>query len=145
MSAGYATYPHQEVTRKFRELATDRKSLYVSGDPVCLISHITLDRHMTHRLRNISLLESYTGELKKSEDFKFALDKEGRVPFQSAVHLVLGDSNLIKAQISPKIKKIILETAEQERWTSRSADDIRGKLAKITDIPLSFFRKYDFT
>ena len=144
LRAGDATYPHREVVRKFKDIGGQKGSLYSSGDPVAVLTHVPLDLHMTHRLRGVKSLESYTGRLKDPEEFRFRLDKEGRVPFQAAVHLVLGDDVLIKPMVTPKIRKELLETASKERWASRSEEDVRLRVSKITQIPIATLRKYDF-
>lgn len=144
MRAGDVTYPHKEVARKFKEVTVHPACLYTSGDPVCLITHVPLDLHISSRLRGVQLLESHTARLRPPSEFRFKLDKDGRVPFQSSVHLLLGDSVIIKSMVSSKIKRTILETASQERWVGRSEDDVRQRLSKISQIPMATMRKYDF-
>lgn len=144
ISAGHATYPHKEVVRKFREITSHPSSLYTTGDPVCLITHTRLDYHISSRLRGVQLLESHTATIRTPGEFRFRLDKDGRVPFQSAVHVTLGDSDLIKPFVGLKIKREILEAAEKERWLTRSEEDVRNRIAKISNIPVATFRKYDF-
>lgn len=142
--AGDATYPHIEVARKFRDLASVSNSLYKPNDKIALITHIPLDFHISKRLRNIVRFKSYTGELETADDFKLLFDKEGRLPFNTAIHLTFGDSQMIKPWASPKAKREILEVAEKDRWLTKSEGDIRKHLAKIMDIPVTKFQKYDF-
>lgn len=142
--AGDATYPHKEVSRKFREITSHPACAYSSGDRVALITHIPLDYHLSGRIRGIHLLESYTGELKAPDQFRFKLDKDGRIPFNTVTHVVFGDSVLIKPWVTPKVRKALFEQAVAERWLSRSEDDIRSKVAKTADIPLNELRKFDF-
>ena len=142
--AGDVTYPHKEVARKFKEIIAHPKSLYTTGDPVCLMTHIALDYYAAFRIRGLVLLERHTARIRKPDEFRFKLDKEGNIPFQSTPHVVLGDNTLIKPWINHKTKKLILEAAEKDRWISRGEEDIRGRISKITDIPVSTLRKYDF-
>lgn len=142
--AGDATYPHKEVARKFREIASQPKSAYSSGDKIALMSHVPLDYHLVGRLRGINLLESYTGELKGSDQFGLKLDKEGRLPFNTVTHVVFGDASFIKPWVSPKVRKQLLEQAVKEKWVTRSEDDLRAKISKAADIPLVQLRKFDF-
>jgi hypothetical protein len=144
IDAGEVTYPHKEVARKFREITTHATSLYSSGDPICLFSSVPLDLHIASRLRNIQLLESFTARIRTPYEFKLKLDKSGSVPFYSCTHAVLGDDVLLKPQVGIKIKREILEAAEKEKWYTRSEDDVRSRLAKITDIPVGTLRRYDF-
>lgn len=144
ISAGHATYPHKEVVRKFREITSHPQSLYTTGDPVCLITHTRLDYHIASRLRGVQLLESHTARIRPPSEFRFRLDKDGRVPFQSAVHIALGDGDLIKPMVALKTKREILDTAEKERWLTRSEEEVRNRISKISNIPVATFRRYDF-
>lgn len=141
---GDATYPHKELARKFREIASHQDSLYTSGDSLCLITHIPLDLYISSRLSGVVLLESYTAKIRKPNEFRFKLDKEGRVPFQSFVHVALGDSALLKPQATLKMRKQIIEDAVKDRWLTRGDDDILRRVSKITGIPSSTLKRYDF-
>jgi hypothetical protein len=145
VDAGDAAYPHKEVARKFREIASHPTSLYSTGDPICLLTHVPLDYHIASRLRGINVLESFTARLRTPYEFKLKLDSEGHIPFMSSTHAVLGDDVLLKPQVSPKIKKQILEAAKKDRWETRGEDDVRNRISKIADIPASTLRRYDFT
>lgn len=142
--AGDATYPHKEVARKFRDIVGHPKSLYTNGDPIAMMSHVPLDFHIMGRLRNIVVMESYTGLVRPGTDIKARVDKEGRLPFNTTTHLVFGDKVMIKPMITPKIRKLLLEQAEKEKWVSRGEDDIRQRIVKTASIPMKDLRKYDF-
>jgi hypothetical protein len=142
-SSGHASYPHKDVSRKFRSIVSRPDVMHSSSDTVALISHIPLDYHINGRIRNIHLLESYTGKLRPSSEFGLRLDKEGRIPFNSVTHVVFGDSVLIKPWVTPKVRKALFEQAVKERWISRSQDDILVKISKTAQIPLGDLRKID--
>jgi hypothetical protein len=144
IKAGGSTYPHKDVASKFREITNHPTSLYATGDSVGLISHIPLDWYLSFRIRNVQLLESYTGLTKHPRDFGLKLDKEGRIPFLPITHVIFGDGVLIKSWIGIKIRRDLLEQAEKERWSSRSNDDLLGKIVRKLNLPTSTFRKYDF-
>jgi hypothetical protein len=144
ISAGPASYPHRDISRKFRSITSDARVIYSSGDKVALITHIPLDYHLGGRLRNIVLLESYTGKLRPQKEFNLKLDKEGRLPFTTTAHVVFGDGVLIKPMITPKIRKLLFEYAEKDKWISRSDDDVRLRISKLANIPLNDLRKFDF-
>ena len=143
--AGDGAYPHKEVISKFRTITVHPHSLYTSGDPIGLITHIPLDLHMSYRLRNINLIESYTGKVRLPIDFRLKLDKEGRVPFNSVTHVVFGDDELIKPMVSHKLKKDLLEAAVKDRWLTRSEGDVLSRIALIMRIPKSNLSKYNFS
>lgn len=144
VKAGGIHYPHKDVAQKFREIASHSTSLYATGDPVALMTNIPLDLHIAGRIRGIHLLESYTAKVKTPDEFRFRLDKEGRIPFQPAVHVVFGDDILFKPQITPKIRKQLLEDAVKDRWLTRSEEDIRHRLAKVTEMSASKLKSFDF-
>lgn len=142
--AGDNTLPHKEVARKFKDVVSKRDNLYTNGDPIGFISHVPLDWYLSYRLRNVKLVESNTARIRPVDEYRFRLDKNGRVPFQPPVHAVLGDGALIKSQVDRKQRKAILDAAEQERWLSRSPDDIMNKTAKLSGISTGKLRHYDF-
>ena len=144
IKAGDQVYPHKELARKFKDIATHPSSLYSSGDPVGLLTHIPLDLFVASRIRNVSLIESYTGKIKPSTEFKFKIDKDGRLPFQPSALVVFGDDILIKPMVMHKKRKDLLEEAERDKWVSRSEDDIRSKLVKALNIPSRSLSKFDF-
>jgi hypothetical protein len=144
VAVGGSTYPHKELASKFRDITNHRSSLYTTGDNICLISHIPLDYYITFRIRNISLLESYTGLIKSPKEFGKKLDKEGRIPFLPTTHVVFGDGVMIKQMVSLKIKRELLEQAEKEKWFTRSEEDIRFKIIVKLNLHSSFFKKFDF-
>ena len=142
--AGDTALPHKEVARKFKDIVAHRNNLYTSGDPVGLISHIPLDWYLSFRLRGVKLVESNTARIRLVEDYRYRLDKDGRVPFQPAVHAVLGDGVLLQSQVDRKTRKTILETAEQDRWVGRGPDDVLHRIAKLSGINDGKLRRYDF-
>lgn len=137
-------YPAPNLARLFLSSVQHKDCLYSRGDPIILISSIMLDWYITKRLRNISLLKSFTGTFEDVNQLHLKLDSEGRLPFYPCLHYALGDTDLIKTQITPKIKKILLTQAQNEHWKSRSEDDILNRLSKLTNIKPNVFRHYDF-
>lgn len=142
--AGDATYPHKELSRKLRDITAHPKSLYTSGDPISLISHIPLDFHLASRVRNLLVFESYTGKVRPWDEIRFRIDKDGFIPFNSTTHGVLGDRVLIKPLVSGKVKREILAKAKEDKWLSRTEEDIRHRIAKIANLPIRDLRKFDF-
>lgn len=144
VSAGQVTYPHVELAGKFRDIGLANDTVYQRGDPIGMITNMPLDYHIDGRLRNVSVIKSYHATVETHKDFRFRLDKEGRIPFTAATHLVFGDNALIKQEIPLKTKRLILETAEKEKWASRSETDVYQKLVKLSDLPARFFKDHDF-
>lgn len=140
----HSIYPHRELVQKFRGSVMGNDNLYSSSDKVVLMSHVPLDYHISGRIRNVNLLESYTGKLRPTSEFNLKLDKEGRIPFNSTTHVVFGDGSFIKSMVGIKIRKLLFEQAVKEKWISRSEDDIRQRISKTADIPIRELRKFDF-
>lgn len=137
-------YPSYNLARLFLSSMQYKDVLYNRGDSIALISSIMLDWYVTKRVRGIKLLKSFTGTFEEPNQFHLKLDSDGRLPFYACLHYLLGDSDLIKTQITPKIKKMILHQASQEHWLSRSEEDIIQRLVKLTDIKPNIFRQYNF-
>lgn len=137
-------YPHRELVQKFRDIVHRRDSLYTSGDPVAITTHIPLDLYLSYRLRNLHLLESNTGTIRPASEFHLKLDKDGRVPLQSAVHVVVGDDKMIKPMVSHKLRREVLERAGEERWSSRDEADVTIRLSNLTGIPIAKLRQHRF-
>lgn len=142
--AGDGSYPHREIVRKFRELTSHPMSLYRSGDPIAMLSHVAFDFHIAGRLRGVMILESNTGRLRPVPDIRVKLDKSGVIPFLTTTHVVFGDGYLIKPLATNKVKREIVLQAEKENWLSRTEEDIRNRISKIGSIPLKDLRKFDF-
>lgn len=144
MRAGDGTYPHREVASKFRQLVISPTCLYRTGDPIAMVSHVAFDFHIMGRVRGIMLLESHTGLLRPGSDIKARIDNSGIIPFMSVTHGVFGDKTLLQSQLTPKLRKQLRAQAEEEKWTTRSEDDIRNRISKTTGISVRDLRKFDF-
>jgi hypothetical protein len=144
VQAGDRSYPHKDAVRHFRDIVHHKGVLYTTGDPVGLMASVPLDLYMASRLRNLVLIERHTGKIRKPEEFRLKIHKDGQLPFLPCVHVALGDDILIKPMATPKLKKQIIDAAINERWLTRSEEDIRGKIAKILNVPPGTLRKYDF-
>lgn len=142
--AGGTLLPHQDLIRKFKNIAGRKQCGYHSGDNIALISHLPVDFHLCERMRGICTLESHTGKLKSAHEFRLRLDEDGRVPFNTTTHIAFGDSRQIKPMFVRKQKHDLLEQADRERWASRSEEDIRQRIAKAAGLSLKDLRKYDF-
>lgn len=140
---GHAMYPHKEVIAKIREVSRFPKSLYTSRDTLCLVSHIPLDFYIMYQNRNVMTLESYTGKLRPSSDFKLKLDSDGRVLFCPTTHITFGDGVMIKGLAKRKAKADLLKMAEDEKWNLSSEVNIQRSIVKYLGLPQDYFRKYN--
>ena len=104
-----------------------------------------VDLHMCVRRPQIQLSESFTGKILKAPDFRFRLDKEGRIPFMSETHVVFGDKNMSASMLKPKMRAQLLERAQRERWVTRSPDYVRTAISSATNIPMAIIRAVSFS
>ena len=97
-----------------------------------MISHVPLDFHLYRCFADFHVLESYTGALKQRRDFGKKVFQDESIPFNKYTHLVLGDKWYIKAIANtPKIKKMIKERAQKERWNLLPDKGVLSALLKI--------------
>lgn len=144
ITAGAQTYPHREVVRKFREVTHHQDCLYTSGDPIWLMSHIPLDFYMAKRVRGIQILQRHTGKVVSPDSVRLKFDRGGRVPWMTTTHVVFGDGVLIGTLLDRSSRKVLLDDATTHKWMSRSEEEIRQRIIKLTKIPPATLRKYDF-
>ena len=144
VSATSEVFPFREVADKFRKFASQRDSLYTSGNKVGVLSSMPIDYYLMLRVRNIELIESYTGLLKDPRDFGRKLDKKGNLPFNPTTHAIFGDAVLIKPFVTGKDRKELLEEAEKDRWFSKSEGDIRSRIARKLKIPMGQLPSFGF-
>lgn len=103
----------------------DHEIKYVAENPsVLLITNIPLDLCNIHNTKQLHLLESYTGQLKKRDKWytKFYKYKEmepeiSRIPFMSGLLVAFGDNELFKPYPHAS-KKIILDHAVKFDWNA---------------------------
>jgi hypothetical protein len=128
---GKTIYPHAELAKMLRD---DLKMPEVNGDK-CLISHCPIDYHLSGKLNNIFVIESYTGNLLSKSDFG---KKLGRLedgyspPFTPVTHQIFGDSVHLKPLVSGTKKKTeLLERAKAEKWAIKLDKEIAASAAKV--------------
>jgi hypothetical protein len=101
-----------------------------SHSKLWLISHIPLDFHLHRLIKDTTLFESYTAELKAAKFFGEKVFKHNRIPFNQYTHLALGDSVYVQPLVKGKQKKEIISRAEQVNWNIRTEHEILLDLVK---------------
>jgi hypothetical protein len=144
VKAGGTSYPHKDLARQLKDTANLKNCLYVQGDPVVLLSHIPLDLYLGQRVRQVELLESYTGILRPMRDFGVKLDKSGVLPFNPTTHLNFGDDPMIKPMVQGKKRSELLEQAKNDHWINRSEGEIRSRIIKALGVSSADFMGFDF-
>lgn len=116
-----------------------------------ILSHIPFDLLSYQQFKSLELLESHTGKIKRRSEWNSkylscgGADKS-RLPFNRQLLSIFGDQPLI-TPLPLKLRKSILEIANQQRWTPaitqvKVSNDLNKNikdpffLSKIKEIPL---------
>jgi hypothetical protein len=125
------------VTRRDDITMTDTLIPKYEGH-VWLVSHHPVDLLSRYQFKSLTLLESHTGALKKPIvwNTKIFSNKDYYVlPFHPLTLCIFGDKSGDQLQGYPvKYRKVIMEMAEQNRWTvMTTTDKITNSINKIDD------------
>ena len=120
--------PHIELLDMLDKLNKDfnriNKSYIQNERRYMLISHNPVDFHLFKYLKNIWLMESYTGSIKEQQDIPSKIFKLPFLPFNKYTHLLFGDSIFIKPLVQRKQKQLFLDKAQKERWKYKTEEGI---------------------
>lgn len=86
-----------------------------------ILSHCAVDLLSRHNFRSLQLLESHTGKIKPHTQWntKLSNGKElSNIPFNRLTLQVFGDGPVFFSPMPIKIRKALLEIADQYKWTS---------------------------
>jgi hypothetical protein len=102
-----------------------------------LLTHFATDLLGHRNFKELMLLESHTGKIKRYAEFNTKLT-DGKtltnMPFNGFTLCVFGDGNVVMRQMPPKIRKVVLELADKYRWTPiTTRDKIRFGIDSIKD------------
>ena len=102
-----------------------------------MLTHISLDLLATYHFKTLCLLESNTGLIKRSTQWSSKLGvKEASdfLPFNTFTLQVFGDRNTLFRSAHIKLRRAVLELANERRWNSvTTADRIRSNLKTLKD------------
>jgi hypothetical protein len=106
------------------------------GEKVALLTHLPVDLLWRAQFKELTLLESHTGALKKRAAWYSKLtggSQMTRIPFNRLTLQVFGE-NLYFSAMLPGIRNRVLEMAEKDQWTSVTTDErIRASIQKLYD------------
>lgn len=142
--AGGGTYPHIELIRWLDRYVRDVPIQYDSTQKYCLISHIPFDLNISFRRPKVSLLESYTAKLLLPKEFGLKIDKSGVIPFLPVTHVVFGDKVMIQPMVKPKMRSLLLDRAQKERWQVKSPAMITNSIISATNLPSTLLKTLNF-
>lgn len=110
-----------------------------------LVSHCPLDFHLQNDLGNkLFLLESYTGNIKSTQDFGKKVFKEDHMPFNQYTHLLLGDSVHVKPQVHRKDKQKIIQEASKNLWDKKPQAVVLSDIRRLNVIPTELLTSIKF-
>lgn len=108
-----------------------------TGVNALILTHSPIDLLWAGSFQKLRLLESHTGAVKSKSQWntKLTNGKElTRIPFNRLTVQVFGDNNTYFSAMPIKIKKALLDLAEQYKWTPVTTDDkVRFSIGQMKD------------
>lgn len=102
-----------------------------------IVTHLPVDLLARYRFRQLTLLESHSGNLKPYGKWhtKLTGGKELEfIPFNEFSIQVFGDNNNHFSAQLPSLKKVVVDLAVKDHWTALTTDDkIRASIKKLED------------
>lgn len=128
--------PHQLLQQYLSK--TDKS---FSRRSVVMASSFPIDYHFSKFVHTFHLLRSHTGELVPTADLGRVVFSKYPVPFNKYTHILLGDSKLLKPQLTPKNKKVLVEFYAKNKLKYQPEHVVKVQLVRnglATDKLLSF-------
>jgi len=135
---GQGGYPHRDLVRWIRDHGRALSYIY-NQEPIALITHCPIDLHLRRYLRNVFLLERYTGNVLQPHEFGKKISTSPDVPFNTYTHQLFGDKVHLEPRVTGKLKAAILETAKEKKWPQRSESEIFSDILRLTKLDVSAF------
>lgn len=108
--------------------------------PAIILSHVSVDLLWKSCFESLMLLESHTGNIKKSSEWNTKLTNGKNMPFMPFNFFtiqVFGDNGTFFSPMSHGIKNTVIELATTRRWTPvTTRDKIVADIKTIRDIPV---------
>lgn len=103
-----------------------------------LLTHYATDLLGHRNFKELLLLESNTGKIKRYADFNTKLTDGSKIltnmPFNGFTLSVFGDNNVVLRQMPAKIRQAVIGIADKYRWTPiTTRDKIRFGIESISD------------
>lgn len=130
--------PHIELVEYLHRIDTNCKF-----KRTVLITHIPLDLHISKRIVELKLFESFTGKVKPSGEFNVKVFGNTNIPFSKYIYLLFGDGVLLKRNVSKREHDQIVELAVKNKWKYRPEILIEKDILNLNTKDKKFFD--DFT
>ena len=131
IQAGHSReFPYKQIYQKINSINNSTKEIKkVLTRRYMLISHIAIDYYLFNLIRDIKLLESYTGNIKQQRDLGYKLFKEESIPFNQYTHSLFGDSTRVKPLASKKKRDELVELAKRTKWFLKTQGEIKSVIS----------------
>lgn len=131
---------HRQLFVPFHHVEIDEQ-LPPANEPILLLSSHVVDLLQASKFPSMTLIESFTGKLKKRQDWytklRLSKSKEGityKVPFNKFTIQIFGDKSGLFKPADVRLRRCVAEMAQRDNWLSVSTyDRIKASINKITD------------
>lgn len=129
--AGYSReLPYKQLYQKINNINSSTKEIKkVLTRRYMLISHIAIDYYLFNLIRDIRLLECYTGNIKQFKDLGMKLFKEECIPFNQYTHSLFGDNTRVKPLANKKKRDELVKLAQRTKWNLKSQGEIKSSIS----------------
>jgi len=140
--------PHQQLYGYIRDNASSGllgniKSMFgFAAFRVAMISHHPVDFHLATRVKNFSLIESFTGKVFTLKDLGQKVFKNTTIPFNSSTHLLFGDKIHIEPLAKRTLKKQLLTLSQTQRWQTLTEDSIVSRVVSTGQVPRTLLTQF---
>lgn len=118
-------YPYMDIVSTLNTINKNDMFTRSSTRRYLTITHNPIDFHLFSLVRNIRLLESYTGKIKSYDQLGMKVFKSPGVPFNKYTHALFGDNVYVQGLASKgKMKKAFVDMSVQKTWTAKSTLNI---------------------
>lgn len=97
---------------------------------IIMLSHVYSDFHIVSTRPDVKLLESYTGDTVPPGELGVKVFGTDIVPFYPETHLLLGDKHYVKPLMVRNDKKLVIQTAADEKWRYKSREAVSASIYK---------------
>lgn len=138
-------YPHMHLYDIINKLNVNIKNIKkIMTRRYMLISHTAMDFYLFKYLRNVKLLECFTGSIKVEKDLGYKVFKEQGIPFNDYTHLLFGDSTRIRPVVLRNKRREYIELAHRESWHLKTPAQIKSSIIRHDSLLSIVFNQVNF-
>ena len=138
-------YPYMSILRTINKANSTLENLRkIMTRRYMLISHIAFDFYLFKSLKDIRLLECFTGNIKREKDLGVKLFNDNTIPFNKYTHVLFGDKTRIQPLVKNSKRKEYVELAHRTRWDLKNEEQIKGSISNHDPLIGSTLNRIDF-